>query len=334
MSRWIACVVAALSACAYRELPPVTGEDAATADARSIADAPDVDGAGDDAAALVDAQPDAQPDARPDAVPDAVPDARPDAAPDAAPDARMGPTVTGVDIPARIATGDTVDVRVTIHALTHGAVAWSLHATAGAFAPATGSADLDASGNAVFTASYTAAAAAGDDAFTIDLDDGESTHGTYTARVGALVPLGEAAAFADHAGLTVVSDIAYGQQVVLAAPAYAMRFGLFVDNAGYTGRLALYLDHGASPATKVAETALQALAVGRNELRIAVPVRLNPGTYWLMGNFSAGAQVRRSAAVVAQLYLPAAATAALPDSTAGATAINAKTLNYFLEVIP
>ena len=157
---------------------------------------------------------------------------------------------------------------------------------------------------------------------------------SFVAKVAALMSIGDATSFADHAGMTVTSNTLYGQQVTLAAQAYVMRLGLFTDNAGATARIALYLDQAANPALLVAQAGPQALVVGENEIRLAAPVQLNAGTYWLMADFDAGTQVRRNAATVAQIFLSVAATAPLPATTAGSTSLTGNTLNYFAEIIP
>jgi len=253
---------------------------------------------------------------------------------DAPVDAAIGPDITAVEQPPRIATGDTVTIKVSLHSIRTGPVAWTLAATKGAFTPTSGSADIDANGKGTFTVSFKASATAGDDAWTVDLDDGVLAHDAFTAKVADLVPIGDATSFADHAGQTVTGNVLYGQKVTLAAAAYLMRLGLFSDNAGTNARMALYLDNGAAPASLVAQVAAQAVVAGRNEIRLASPVQLNAGTYWLMADFDGGTQVRRNATNVAQIFVNVAATAPLPATTAGSTSLNGLTLNYFAEVIP
>jgi hypothetical protein len=249
-------------------------------------------------------------------------------------DAAVGPAVTSVDQPARIATSDTVTIKVMLHGVHPGSVTWTVAATNGMFTPTAGTTDLDTNGNGTFNVSYKASATAGDDAWSVALDDGTTTHTSFVAKVGALVAIGETTTFADHLNMTVSANNLYGQQVTVASQTYLMRFGLFSDNTGVNARVALYLDNGANPATLVAQTASQALVIGRNEMRLAAPMQINAGTYWLMADFDAGAQVRRGSTNVAQMYVSVASTVPLPTTTAGATTLTGSSLNYFAEVIP
>ena len=325
-----ALVLVALAACGFDGLPPLI--DAAV-------DAPEldaVDGSSSDAPDAPDAWiPDGLP---PDAPPVDAADAMPIDAADAMPiDAAVGPTVTASAIPLRVAVNDVVTVTFTIAGAPSTSVAWSIQAASGdgSFAPASGSIATNGAGVAILSTSYVAPALPGDLGHQLQLTAGATSMTPFETKVRALTPVGESTSFTDNAGLLVAADTLYGQAVTTpAGSVILMRVALISHGPGYSGRMAVYTDVGGEPFALAASTAVEAISTGVKEFRLPQPVALaSASTYWLFGDFTAAAPIRRSpTSNVTTKFAPRATTAALADPFGGASTSGARKLNYYLLV--
>ena len=311
MKAALALAMVALAACSFDGLPPLVDatEPDGGADAQEV-DAQEVD------AQEVDAQ---QVDAG---------DAALDAAVDAAP-----VTLVLAEVPLRIATGATVTIRLTVGG-PPGPVAWSLASAGGGFTPSSGQVTLNASGLGTITTTYVAPGTTGDLVHTLTLDDGVARQSDVTTLVRALATIGNATSFADAAGLQIPPNALYGQRLTVSQPRVVMRLGLWADVSGPVGRLALYTDDGSGPSTLVAATPVFAVASGMTEVDVVSPVAVPAGAYWLLGNFDAGAQVRRGALGESIASAPLPASTPLPTTLTGPTLSSSRSLNVFAEVAP
>jgi hypothetical protein len=303
--RAAAIAVLMLSACGFDGLPPLvdaSDPDASEVDARVI-DAEDPDASG------------------------------PDTPIDTTPVDAASVMLVLAEVPLRIAVGTTVTIRLTVGG-PPGTVAWSLTSGGGGFTPASGQVTLNASGLGTITTSYTAPGTAGDLVHTLTLDDGVAHQVDVTTLVRTLAPLGNAASFPDAAGLQIPPNALYGQRLVVSQPRVVMRLGLWADVSGPSGRLALYTDDGTGPSALVASTPTFVVATGRTEVDVATPVALAAGSYWLLGNFDAGAQLRRGSLgeSIASALLPASSP--LPSTISGPTLSSSRSLNVFAQVAP
>ena len=340
MKAALALALVALAACGFDPPPPLI--DAAEPDAMDgpALDAPDEpdawipDGLPPDAplidAPLIDAP----------LIDAPLIDAPPIDAPliDAPPiDAPVGPTVTASAIPLRVAVNDVVTVTFTIAGPPSTSVAWSIQAASGggSFMPASGSVATNGAGVAILSTSYVAPALPGDLGHQLQLTAGATSTTPFETKVRALMAVGESTSFTDNAGLLVAADTLYGQAVTTpAGSVILMRVALISHGPGYSGRMALYTDVSGEPFALAASTAVEAIPSGVKEFRLAQPVPLAASsTYWLFGDFTATAPIRRSpTSNVTTKFAPRATTAALADPFGGASTAGARKLNYYLLV--
>jgi hypothetical protein len=83
----------------------------------------------------------------------------------------------------------------------------------------------------------------------------------------------------------------------------------------------------------VAASAAAPIGVGQTELDVVTPALFGPGTYWLMGHFATGTQVRRGpSANVVQAYVALGAGEPLPTTISGAMTLTDRALNYYAKV--
>jgi|GEM_PF-3837782 len=314
-SCWPSLLLCALAACDYDASAPLF--DAAASDA--AADASAVDGF--DAPIDVDAS---------DALIDAVDAVEVDAA--------QPPVVTASVIPIRVAANDSVPLTFTISGPAGTTIDWSMQAATvdDVFMPASGTVAVNGAGVGVITMSYVAPATPGDRSHLLRL--ASITAGTsdesVELKVRTLVTIGESAAFADNASLLIAADTLYGQALTTpSAPMIVMRLALVSHGSGYSGRMALYTDVAGEPFARVAQTGVEAIPSGVKEYRVT-PAQLAPNaTYWLFGDFTASAPVRRHPTQNAAIrYSPLATATPLPTQLGAQSSTGQRRLNFYLLV--
>ncbi len=289
--------------------------DAPEADALDAPDGPDID--------AIDA-----PDPPIDSIDASAPPIDAIDAPNPPIDAPPGPTLDSTTIPLRVEVNDTVSITLVISGPPSSTVTWSITSGGGSFAPMSGTAATTGSGIGTITLSYTAPGTAGDRAHTLRLTAGTSTDSPFETRVRTLEGAGELTPFPDNAGISVPPNYLYGQQVFIPRDVVMMRLGFNAQLGGYTGRMALYTNVGGAPGTLVAASALAQVVVGPNDLRVT-PTMVPQGTYWLLGNFSAGAAIKRNANLSTGLaYVVHQTGDPLPSPLAGTMSTSNRVMNY------
>jgi hypothetical protein len=244
--------------------------------------------------------------------------------------------LVATEVPLRVVVGATVTVRLTVQGEPSRQLGWSITAAAagGAFVPASGTVTLQASGLGIISTQLTAPAAAGDLEHTLTLGDG-AHQASFTTRVRTLSAVGNDSSFVDSAGLQVAAGFLFGQRIAVGAELVAMRLGVFSDSSTSAGQLAIYTDAGGLPGTLVAASAAAPVGVGQTELDVVTPALLDPGTYWMMGSFATGTQVRRGpSANVMQAYVALGPGEPLPTTISGAMTLTDRALNYYAKVAP
>lgn len=315
----VAALWCAAAACSLE--PPADVPDPGDTDA-PVADAPDVDAIDAPDGDAIDA-----PDIDAVDAPDAIDAPDPIDAVDA-PDAPPGPTLDSTTIPLRVEVNDTVSITLVISGPPSSTVMWSITSGGGSFSPMSGTAATTGAGIGTITLSYTAPGTAGDRAHTLHLTAGSSTDSPFETQVRTLEGAGELTPFPDNAGINVPPNYLYGQQVFVPRDVVMMKLGFNAQLGGYTGRMALYTNTAGAPGMLVVASALSQVVVGPNDLRVT-PTVVTQGTYWLLGNFSSGAAIKRNAAVnVGLAYILHQTGDPLPSPLTGTMSTNNRVMNY------
>ena len=158
-----------------------------------------------------------------------------------------------------------------------------------------------------------------------------STTSSSTTTVPSGVTYGNATEFPGASAHS--PDFLLGVPVVVPQSSMLTHLCVIAKSGGPDVVLALYSDAGGWPDTLVADTSATPMTVGTMELPVT-PTAVAPGTYWIMGVYSADASigVDESDPSAPDRYTDDPFGSPLPDPFGPATAYSGQRFNYYVRV--
>ena len=150
---------------------------------------------------------------------------------------------------------------------------------------------------------------------------GPGTGGGSAIRIGNTTPFSTDASFG--------ASYLLGTRVTLTQSLVLTHFGVLARSSGQSVRFALYTDTG-GPASLLASSQLSTMSVGALEIPATAQVTLQPGTYWLMGNYGTGASAGQGGNMVSINYISLPISSPLPTAYGSGTIYTGSEFNYYL----